>query len=115
MSIKAVIETATGQAPQSDFLGTWLALAEGACHHDVVDPITGQRRPVPIAQLKEYSYLVERASVLNSVRNLRGYPWLAERCAAGTLTLHGWWFDLQTGDLWVTHPQTGLFLPIEGL
>ena len=111
--IKAAIQTAAGQAPSSDFLGTWLALAKDACQAEIQDPITGESRPVPIELLKDYSYLVERASVLNSLKNLRTYPWIAERVAAGSLSLHGWWFDLETGDLWVTDPRTGQFLPVE--
>lgn len=113
--IKAAIDNAAGHAHQSDFLGSWLAQAVDACHQEVVDPVSGESRPVAISLLKEYSYLVERASVLNSLQNLRGYPWIAERVAAGSLTLHGWWFDLETGDLWATHPHTGQFLPVEEL
>lgn len=111
--IKAAIQTAAGQAPSSDFLGTWLALAKDACQAKIQDPITGESRPVPIERLQDYGYLVERASVLNSLKNLRTYPWIAERVAAGSLSLHGWWFDLETGDLWVTDPRTGQFLPVE--
>ncbi len=111
--INAAIQTAAGQAPPSDFLGAWLALAKDACHAEVEDPVTGEPRPVPINRLKDYSYLVERASVLNSVNNLHTYPWILERVNAGSLSLHGWWFDLETGDLWVTDPRTGQFLPIE--
>ena len=111
--IKAAIQTAAGKAPSSDFLGTWLALAKDACQAKIQDPITGESRPVPIERLQDYGYLVERASVLNSLKNLRTYPWIAERVAAGSLSLHGWWFDLETGDLWVTDPRTGQFLPVE--
>ena len=111
--IQAAIQTAAGQAPPSDFLGPWLALAKDACHAEIEDPVTGEPRPVPVERLKDYSYLVERAAVINSRNNLLTYPWIAERVAAGSLSLHGWWFDLETGDLWATHPRTGQFLPVE--
>lgn len=113
--IKAAIDTAAGHGPQADFLGPWLDLARDACHQEITDPVSGECRPVSIETLKDYSYLVERASVLNSLENLRGYPWIADRTAAGKLSLHGWWFDLEAGDLWVTHPVTGLFLPVDSL
>lgn len=112
--IKAAIDTAAGNAPETDFIGPWLEMARPACHQEVVDQETGERRPVPIENLQEYSYLVERASVLQSVENLRTYPWIRDRLDAGQITLHGWWFDLETGDLWTTSPKDGHFLPVEG-
>lgn len=110
--IKAAIDTAAGEGPASDFIGSWLELAQGACIQEVVDS-NGEPHQLPVSMLKEYSYLVERASVLNSLANLRGYPWVAERVAAVSLTLHGWWFDLQTGDLWVTAPNSNEFMPLD--
>lgn len=110
--IKAAIDTAAGDAPASDFIGSWLVLAQDACCQETTDS-NGKLHQLPAAALKEYSYLVERASVLNSLANLRGYPWVVERVAAGTLTLHGWWFDLQTGDLWVTAPNGDTFMPLD--
>ena len=37
------------------------------------------------------------------------YPWVRERVEAGSLVLHGWWFDLDTGDLWITETGKTLF------
>ncbi|RQW76764.1 MAG: carbonic anhydrase, partial [Methylococcus sp.] len=28
------------------------------------------------------------------------------------LSLHGWWFDLESGDLWCTNEDNSAFLPI---
>jgi len=111
--INAAIQAAAGQAPSFDFLGDWLTLAKDACQVEIEDPVTGEPSPVPIEQLKDYNHLVERASVLNSLKNLHTYPWILGRIKAGLLTLHGWWFDLETGDLWVTNPGSGQFLPLD--
>src|SRR3546814_8232455 len=54
--------------------------------------------------LKENPGLAERAAVTGSLHNLLTYPWISERVEQGTLALHGWWFDLETGDLWRTEP-----------
>jgi carbonic anhydrase len=62
--------------------------------------------------LLEYQNLTERAAIRGSLANLRTYPWIAERMAQGTLSLHGWWFDLETGDLWTTDPDNTSFLPV---
>ncbi len=110
--IRAAIDTAAGNAPESDFIGSWLSLVKNACIQEVADS-NGKVHRLPIEMLKEYSYLVERSSVLNSLENLRGYPWVAERVTAGTLALHGWWFDLQTGDLWGTAPNGSEFMPLD--
>jgi carbonic anhydrase len=32
--------------------------------------------------------------------------------ADGTLSLHGWWFDLETGDVWSTDEDNTNFLPV---
>lgn len=111
--IKAAIDTAAGHAPEFEFIGPWVAIAEQACKQEVTDPVTGQKKPVSFSQLKDFAYLVERRSGLNSIENLEIYPWIKERIEANELTLHGWWFDLESGDLWVTHPENGQFLPVE--
>jgi carbonic anhydrase len=43
---------------------------------------------------------IERATIELSLENIRTFPWVADSIAAGTLAVHGWWFDLQKGELW---------------
>ena len=43
---------------------------------------------------------LERQAVLISLENLMTFPWVRERVEAGDLTLHGWWFNLEKGELW---------------
>jgi carbonic anhydrase len=112
--IKAAIDTAAGEAPAFDFIGPWLTIAKDACEQVLANREDKADATLSIARLKEYAYLVERQSVLNSIDNLKTYSWIRELVDAGELQLHGWWFDLETGDLWVTHPETGRFLPVEG-
>ena len=47
---------------------------------------------------------VEQAAVLNSVANLMSFRWIAEKVAAGTLKLHGWWFNMNEGQLYAFNP-----------
>ena len=47
-----------------------------------------------------------------SLDNLMTYPWVRERVEAGTLQLHGWWFDLDSGDLWVTDKPGAPLMPV---
>ncbi len=39
-----------------------------------------------------------------SLTNLLTFPWIAERVAAGTLRLHGAWFEIRTGVLMTLEP-----------
>ena len=52
---------------------------------------------------------MEMEGVLISLRNLRTFPYVAELEAAGKLAVHGAWFDISTGELWVMDNETGDF------
>ena len=73
---------------------------------------SGQPRKVSLERLRENPGLVERAAIAGSLRNLMTYPWVRERVEAGNLVLHGWWFDLDTGDLWITEPGSEQLMPL---
>ena len=109
--IRAAIDTVCGNAPDFACLGPWIAPALPACRRVLAElGEDGGRSP---AQLRQAAALVERQAILNSLAHLRAYPWIGPRLAAGELAVHGWWFDLDGGRLWATHPQTGAFLPFE--
>ena len=111
--IKALIAGAGGQRMERDFINDWVEIALDACKLSVSDGATdGGRREVSLELLKDNAFLVERAAIAGSIRNLLSYPWLKERVDAGTLQLHGWWFDLETGDLWQTRPGEETLFPV---
>lgn len=111
--IKALMGSAGGQRMARDFINDWVEIALDACRLHVTDlGEDGGLRPVPLDFLKENPALVERAAIAGSLGNLLTYPWLRERVDAGTLQLHGWWFDLDTGDLWQTRPGETTLLPV---
>ncbi|RJF80848.1 carbonic anhydrase [Oleomonas cavernae] len=109
--IKALIGSAGGQRLPRDFISDWVEIALDACKLHV-DNGEGGRREIALAQLKENPFLVERAAIAGSLANLLTYPWLKARVEAGTLQLHGWWFDLDTGDLWQTPPGETTLFPV---
>jgi carbonic anhydrase len=51
----------------------------------------------------------EQAAVRISLRNLMTFPFVQEAVAAGRLRLHGWYFDLDGGELLGYDPTTGRF------
>ncbi|GAA0359821.1 carbonic anhydrase [Actinoallomurus spadix] len=53
-----------------------------------------------------------RPHLIAQLDKLRRYPWVARRLADGTLRLHGWFYDVETGAVWRYRPDTGAFVPL---
>ncbi|MEV5749915.1 carbonic anhydrase [Actinoallomurus sp. NPDC052308] len=53
-----------------------------------------------------------RSHLVAQLDKLRRYPWVARRLANGTLRLHGWFYDVETGAVWRYRPDTGAFVPL---
>jgi len=51
-------------------------------------------------------------NILLALENLRGYPAVAERLAAGNLRLHGWCFKIDTAEMFAYEPGVGQFQPL---
>lgn len=111
--IKAMLGAAGGEWPERDFIGSWVSMALDASRLSLSEK-DEQGRPVlaSLERLQDNPALVERASVAGSLKNLMSYPWVGERVEAGSLALHGWWFDLDTGDLWATEPGGMQLMPV---
>ena len=52
-------------------------------------------------------------SVLQQLENLKTYPLVRDRLAAGTLRLHGWWFDIGQARVHAYRPDLERFTPID--
>ena len=57
---------------------------------------------------------LERISIRYSIENLRTFPCVKVLEEKGRLNLHGAWFDISTGELWVLDPDSGDFTLVEG-
>jgi carbonic anhydrase len=68
-----------------EFIDDWMSIADQARD----DSLQGE------ARLRH----VEREVVKVSLNNLLTFPWVKSRVDDGRLQLHGWWFDLEAGDL----------------
>lgn len=71
-----------------DFLGPWVSICRHAGNHDHSDE-------------------AEKAAIKVSLENLLSFPWIAEKVSAGQLDMHGWWFQIETGNLWELNRETG--------
>lgn len=90
-----------------DYLSTWTSIAQET-RDLVVRELKGRPR-------EEVARAVEQAAVLNSVNNLMSFRWIVDKVAAGTLIVHGWWFNMTEGRLYAFNPATALFEPVLGV
>jgi carbonic anhydrase len=74
----------------TDFIGTWIAPLR-----DLADELDPADRADPARSYRA----LERRSVEQSIVNLRTFPWIRSREEAGSLALHGAWFDIALGEL----------------
>jgi carbonic anhydrase len=98
--IQAALDPEAEPLSPGDFIGKWMSLlapvASSISGNDLMT--TGERQTA-----------LERISIRHSVANLRTYPSIAQREAAGQLSVCGAWFDILSGELWVMDPDTGDF------
>jgi carbonic anhydrase len=99
--IKAALNPGSSPLDSGDFIGKWMSmlgeLPDQLVSNDLMTP--GERQTA-----------LERISIRNSIRNLRTFPYVAELEAQGKLDVHGAWFDISTGELWVMDGDTGDFV-----
>jgi carbonic anhydrase len=83
-----------GGAPlaHGDFIGKWMGM---------LAPVADEVARYKILTDKERQTMLERLSIRNSIENLRTFPYVRELETSGALNLHGAWFDISTGELWV--------------
>ena len=96
--VKALIEGASDRA--NEFIAPWMSMARPACA-DIMSSAAPHER----------QQRCEREVIKVSLANLTTFPWIAERAAAGTLKLHGAWFDIRIGELMMLQPD-GSFIVI---
>lgn len=90
-----------------DYLSTWTAIAQEV-RDLAVSKLRGRSR-------EEVTRAVEQAAVLNSLNNLMGFRWIVEKVEAGTLSLHGWWFNMIEGQLYAFNPKSVAFEAVQGI
>ncbi|MES9997255.1 carbonic anhydrase [Desulfovibrio aminophilus] len=100
--IRSLMRGEFGQA--SEFLPHWVDIMAPA-RERVLRELPGKSE-----ELQERA--CEQAAVLVSLDNLLTFPWVRERVEAGDLLLHGWYFDLERGELLSYLPQSGQFEPL---
>ncbi len=77
---------------KSDFIGKWMSGV-----HEIAEATPCPEGCTAI----DHQRLVERASIVQSLKNLHSFPWVSALESKGELTVHGVWFDVALGELHV--------------
>ncbi len=76
---------------QATYINNWMRVAEEAQ--------SKVRSELPQANPQQQERACEQQAILSSLENLMTFEWIREGVAAGTLMLHGWYFDIEHGQL----------------
>ena len=98
--IRTLVQTGGANNPVS-FIDDWMHLVESAR--------ASVERDMPAASLADRTQACEQRAILGSLDNLMSFSWIRERVEQGSLTLHGWYFDMDNGQLLGYNPATRLF------
>jgi carbonic anhydrase len=90
--VQALLDGAPEQA--RDFVAPWMSMADAV-----------RVRAMRLADAEQRQEYAEREIIRLSLGNLLSFPWIAEPVAAGTLTLHGAWFSIRSGNLVILRPD----------
>lgn len=99
--IKALLTGDPGVSHAHSFIANWMQIADEA-----------RRRTLVIARhksIEDQLRTLEREAIKTSLANLLSFPWIAERVEDGRLAIHGWYFDLDDGNMYVFTPETDTF------
>ena len=85
----------------NNYISKWVSIAERA-KQQVLENFSN-------ASPEHQAKACEHASILVSLENLLTFPWVKERVDANTLDLHGWYFDIESGNLYSYQPGNSKF------
>lgn len=88
---------------KSSFIDQWMTLAEPARQ-----AVLAQQEK---AGVNKYT-ACEHLALEHSLLNLMTFPWIKSRVDQGSLTIHGWYYDLANGTLSCFDAATSGFLPL---
>lgn len=92
----------SGSGGETDsYISSWMRMAEEV-HDEVL-------RDLPGATQQQQQMACEKRAILVSLGNLMTFPWVRERVENGTLALHGWYFDIEHGEMQQYNPATQAF------
>jgi carbonic anhydrase len=99
--IRALLNQAPGKEIQEGFISGWMKVASNA-RNRVLSRMHDE-------SLDKQARACEQEGILVSLDNLLTFPWILERVAQKKLALHGWYFDMERGELLRYNPSSNSF------
>ena len=84
-----------------DFINKWVDIAKPALTEINFDDWPGSSQ-----------HEAEKQAILNSVMNLKTFPWIKTAIKNKKLRVHGWWFDMKNGALWGNEESSNKFVKL---
>ncbi len=107
-AIEAIHEKSCANNPELVHTKTWLTLGESAKSQAIL--------ALGLHADKETLYrLTEKLSVVSQLENLLTYPSVKKRIDEGKIAIHGWVYDIESGEIEYYDPEISQFLPLSSL
>jgi carbonic anhydrase len=100
--IRAALNPTGTPLAQGDFIGKWMSM---------LAPVSEAVSKYTLLTDKERQTMLERFSIRHSINNLRTFPYVKKLEDEGKLAIHGAWFDISTGELWVMNADGDFYRP----
>ena len=102
--IRALMDGEGITSDNFEFIGKWVGIAR-----PVRERVLREMADRPEA---EQIRACEHGAIAQTLENLMTFPWIRERVERGKLELHGWYFDIDAGDLLGYSPQHNHFVSL---
>ncbi len=97
--------TRSHQYRSDSFIDDWMQIAE---------PVRLEIEAcTELATPRQRQTACEQRAICLSLDNLMTFPWIRQRVTEGSLTLHGWYYDLETGSLQTWDQQADRWIEVE--
>ncbi len=102
--IRSLLQGDDATNGQETYINSWMRLAEQAQKKVQSD--------IPDATFEERERACEQQAILSSLENLMTFDWIRDSVNTGKLALHGWYFDIEHGELLTYNAKQNSFEPV---
>jgi carbonic anhydrase len=60
-------------------------------------------------EIDKREWMTEQINIVEQLKNLLTYPFIREKVTQGTLAIGGWYYIIETGEVFIYNKQNGLF------
>ena len=82
------INVSSPKNKQREFIDSWMDIAS-----PIMDKVASKNAS------EDLQHFIEKESIKNSILNLKTFPWVIKLINNKELNVHGWWFDLKSGEI----------------